>query len=166
MSNLINPNPSILDSELKLYRYWNFRGLIDSTSNSVVADMLGKQTSYISAISGPNPSRAIGDALAAKIESAFRLSPGDMDAKPDRRSSHDDPLIAEVARMMMVANSLDKELITSIVKQLCGHSITVIDRLQKADGKIPVITAENIMNRIPSSGIDISPSTGDNAGLI
>lgn len=50
---LINPSPDILDSELKLYRYWNLRGIIEASSNASVADMLGKKTSYITAIAGP-----------------------------------------------------------------------------------------------------------------
>lgn len=54
MAALINPSPDVLDSDLKLYRYCNMRGIIEASSNSIVADMLGKKTSYITAIAGPN----------------------------------------------------------------------------------------------------------------
>ena len=27
MAALINPSPDVLDSDLKLYRYWNLRGI-------------------------------------------------------------------------------------------------------------------------------------------
>ena len=64
MAALINPSPDVLDSDLKLYRYWNLRGIIEASSNAIVADMLGKKTSYITAIAGPNPIRAVGDDLA------------------------------------------------------------------------------------------------------
>lgn len=37
MASLINPAPDVLDSELKLYRYWNFRGIVESCSNAIAA---------------------------------------------------------------------------------------------------------------------------------
>lgn len=143
---LINPSPDILDSELKLYRYWNFRGIIEASSNASVADMLGKKTSYITAISGPNPNRAIGDDLALLIETTFHLPTGGMDAKPDRRISNDDPKIAEVARMMSIGNELDKDLILRLAKQVCGHSIAVCDAINSSPSR-PSIQASAILDR-------------------
>lgn len=146
MAALINPSPDVLDSDLKLYRYWNLRGIIEASSNAIVADMLGKKTSYITAIAGPNPSRAVGDDLALEIETAFHLPVGGMDAKPDRRISNEDPKIAEVARMMSVGNELDKDLIVRLVKQVCGHSIAVCDSINRAPGR-QTIPASAILDR-------------------
>lgn len=150
---LINPAPDILDTELRLYRYWNFRGIVEASSNSIVAEMLGKKTSYITAIAGPNPSRAIGDDTALAIETTFHLPVGGMDAKPDRRVSNEDPKIAEVARMMSVANELDKTLVLRIAKQIFGHSIAVSDAINKAPtGR--TIAGESILGRENAKGID------------
>ncbi len=155
MATLINPSPDVLDSELKLYRYWNLRGIVEASSNAIVADMLKKKTSYITAIADPNPNRAIGDDIALEIEAAFHMPVGGMDAKPDRRISNEDPKIAEVARMMSVANELDKSLLLRIAKQIFGHSIDVSAAINNAPGRI--IYGEAILARAneKATGVDV-----------
>lgn len=133
--NFHNPNPVLIDNQVKLHRYWNLRGIIDSLGNATVANMLGKQTSYITAVAGPNPSRGIGDEFAKNIETTFKLPVGALDAKPDRRITNEDPLIAEVARMMSMTNRLDKMLITSITRQICGHSAAVARATDTQEGR-------------------------------
>lgn len=144
--NFYNPNPSVIDTDLKLWRYWNLRGIVDATSNSTVAEILGKKTSYITTISGPNPLRAIGDDLALEIETKFKLPVGGMDAKPDRRISNDDPMIADVARMMSMATQLDKMLITDITKRICGHSIKIVKAMESPEGT-RIFSAEQLSSR-------------------
>jgi len=146
--NFFNPSPSVLDTDLKLYRYWNMRGIVDATSNAVVADMLGKKTSYITAISGPNPNRAIGDDLAMLIEKSFNLPVGSIDAKPDRRITNSDPQIAEVARMMSMANYLDKALLVGITRTICGHSIAVAKAMASPGGERIISASEISANNI------------------
>lgn len=160
MASLINPAPDVLDSELKLYRYWNFRGIVESCSNAIAADMLKKKTSYITAIAGPNPNRAIGDDVALLIETTFHLGVGGLDAKPDRRVSNDDPKIGELARMMSVANELDKDLLLRIAKQVFGHSIAVSDVINKSPAR--TLQGTNILTRAVGKTVDSSVKNSDN----
>lgn len=160
MATLINPSPDILDNDLKLYRYWNFRGIIDASSNAIAAEMLGKKTSYITAIAGPNPSRAIGDDLTLKIEQVFHLPFGALDSKPDRRVSNEDPKIAEIARMMSTANDLDKELLLNIAKNVFGHSIEISNMINKSPGR--TISGSSILSVANSKNIEDAPKNSDN----
>lgn len=146
--SLTNPAPHILNSEIKLNRYWNFRGIVETSKNNKVADMLGKTAPYVSAIAGPKPNRAIGDEIAGQIERAFHLPPGSLDAKPDRRTTNEDPLIGEVARIMSVSTDMDRQLILSVVKAICGHSASIIAHLNSSPAGSRTVSGSEIKKRL------------------
>lgn len=58
----------------------NLRAVLQSTSRVEVMTKLGmSNTSFLSHIAGPNPSRKISEGLARKIESALGLGSGFLD---------------------------------------------------------------------------------------
>jgi hypothetical protein len=141
--SLPNPAPQILNTDTKLHRYWNLRSIVEAASVTIVAEMMGVQTPRVTAIAGPNPVRAIGDATAASIEKTFSLKPGAIDAKPDRHALSDDESIAEVALIMSTASVADKVLISGLAKTVVGHTVKTIREIEK-NGCDRLITSEQI----------------------
>jgi len=145
MSSLKNPNPTVLSTPIKLFRYWNFRSIVETISNSKAAEMLGCYTSYVSLIAADVPKRAIGNDMAQTIERVFRLPPGRLDQEPSVVINHESEKVAEVARIMQMASPLDQELILDMVRRICGHSIGIIQHLESPpEGKQRIITAEQV----------------------
>lgn len=67
-------SPGIRLKPVQENRLWNFRQLMRQMGGTnEIARRLGRKNSYITAIAGPNPTRAIGDKLAHTIESALGI---------------------------------------------------------------------------------------------
>lgn len=69
--------------EIRQNRLWQMRRLVKLAGGvNAAAEKLGRSPAYVTAIAGPNPQRNIGDKMAAVIEEAFGLQPGDLDQPP------------------------------------------------------------------------------------
>lgn len=104
-------------------RLWHLRQLVKSAGgNNAAASIIGVRPSYITAIAGPNPSRTVGDRMAAKIERCFGMEPGALDADPPKQSNDSDPHIAEIVSTMANCTVEDKEFVLAISQWIAARS--------------------------------------------
>lgn len=112
------------NDEIQSNRLWNLRQLVRSCGGvNEAARIMGKKNSYITAISGPNPNRSIGNRMAAAIETAFTLQPGSLDAAPPKESRDTNRWLAQISSTLANASDNDKEFVLAMSQWLVGRTI-------------------------------------------
>lgn len=105
-------------------RLWNFRQVVKAVGGvNEAARIMGKKNSYITAISGPNPNRSIGDRMCVTIENAFGLKPGSLDLPPPKEAGNDDAYLSSISATLANANQADKEFVLAFAEWLVGRSM-------------------------------------------
>jgi len=108
---------------VKENRLWNFRQIIRSLGVNEVARLLGKKNSYITAIGGPNPTRAIGNKVAQQVETVFKLEPGSLDSAPPAETMNTDDYLARICSVLANANDGDKEFVLHVAAWIVGRTM-------------------------------------------
>jgi len=104
-------------------RLWHTRKLVQLVGGTnEAARRLGKKNAYITSIAGPNPTRTIGDKVAAQIEKSFNLAPGSLDRLPPSEAHGGDLLIREVAATLVHATERDKRAVLFLAQHLMQES--------------------------------------------
>lgn len=110
--------------EIRQNRLWQMRRLVKLAGGvNAAAEKLGRSPAYVTAIAGPNPQRNIGDKMAAVIEEAFGLQPGDLDQPPPEQISNKDPLIDQIVGILSGTSDEDKEFVLSITDWVVRRSL-------------------------------------------
>lgn len=108
---------SVADTQAQRNRLWNFRQIIKSSGGTnVVARLMGKKNAQITQCGGPNPTRSIGNRMAADIERAFSLEPGSLDAPPPPEAMNKDVLLGEICSALANSSDEDRELVLELAK--------------------------------------------------
>lgn len=116
-----------MEKSTQEYRLLNFRQIINSVGGTnEAARIMGKKNSYITQIAGPNPTRSIGNRMAATIEQSFKLTPGTLDLPPPQETKGDDKHMAELASVMVNTGTDDREIIIEIAKLFAKRALKTI----------------------------------------
>jgi len=111
-------------NDIQANRLWNFRQVIKAVGGvNEAARIMGKKNSYITAISGPNPNRSIGNRMCATIESAFGLPPGSLDLPPPKEIKDADAHLSRISATLANASTADKEFVLAFAEWLVGRSL-------------------------------------------
>ncbi len=126
---------------------------------SAAAIFLEKAQAQVSQFGGSNPTKVIGDDLAAQIEETFRLKPGTLDL-----NSSGDELVNErpgSVRLASQSEDLDEAMLAEVEKWVrfeegagpryqpvrrLQRSIALIQIMQANGGRIPPEMAEELIN--------------------
>lgn len=112
------------NSTIQENRLWHFRQIIETVGGvNEAARIMDKKNSYITAISGPNPNRSIGDRTAATIERAFGLAPGALDAPPPKETRNPDTYLARITSTLANASDTDKEFVLNVAQWIANRSM-------------------------------------------
>lgn len=104
-------------------RLWNTRMIVKAVkTNAKAAEILGIRAANIPQYVGPNPTRNIGDEMAAKIEEKFHLKPGSLDEPPPKEVSGSDPLLREISATMVHTRKEDKEFLLAMAEWLAKRA--------------------------------------------
>jgi len=110
--------------DVQANRLWNFRQVIKAVGGvNEAARIMGKKNSYITAISGPNPNRSIGNRMCATIEKSFGLTPGSLDLPPPKEAKNNDAHLARISATLANATTADKEFVLAFAEWLVGRSM-------------------------------------------
>lgn len=130
-------------SDIQQNRLWNFRQLVRTCGGvNEAARILSKKNSYITAIAGLTPVRAIGDKVAAQIEAGFGLAPGALDAPPPHQSRVNDQYLAQISSTLANASDDDKAFVLHMAQWLAARSIKATR--DDTEAKNLVIRAEDV----------------------
>jgi len=113
-----------MNNDTQNNRLWNFRQIVSAAGGvNEAARIMGKKNSQITALSGPNPNRNIGDKIAARIETAFGLMPGSLDMPPPKESYATDRFLSRIAATLANASDADKEFVLHMSEWLVRRTI-------------------------------------------
>lgn len=110
--------------EVKEFRLWNLRQLVDAAGGvNAAARILGRHNSQVTDLCGPHPKRAIGDRVAAAIETAFKLQPGALDHPPPKETNNGNPIMSQIASTLAHMSDEEKDFVLAITKWLAHRSV-------------------------------------------